>query len=1106
MRGCSSAISFRFFSWSLWVIVCLGFSSLCAQSTEGLPLEPVIAPASDEADVGLRMMRVEDDLEGALVAAEPLLANPVAFHVDAKGRVFVCESFRQNKGVTDNRQHDEAWLDDDLAAQTVEDRIAYHQKHLGDQAITYMQQDDRIRLLTDRDGDGKFDESHVFADHFHALEEGTGADVLEYQGKVYYTCIPNLWLLRDTDGDHRADVRTSLHSGYGVRVAFRGHDLHGLRMGPDGRLYFSIGDRGVNITTPDGKFVNPESGAVFRCELDGSKLEMIHTGLRNPQNLAFDDFGNLFTADNNSDSGDRARWTQILEGGETGWRMYYQYLADRGPFNREKIWHPYHEGQPAYIVPPIANLSDGPSGLEYYPGTGFSDDYRGRFFLVDFRGTASQSGVRSFRVEPQGAFFRVTDESQPLWGVLATDIQFAPDGGLYLSDWVEGWNGEGMGRLYRFQSKSKSHDPIIGQVKTQLADDFTSYSPTQLLPLLNSPDQRVRLKAQWELAAQDARDALEFTALSGPSLLARLHGTWALGQIARTNPDARDAIRSVYQKLLTDSEAELRTHAAHGLGDLPGTPAEWLRSKLADESARVRYAAVMSLGKLRDHGAFEAIISLTAENNDRDPILRHGAIMAMSQIASDTDLASLSKHRSAAVRLAATVALRRQGSSQIAVMLSDANPLIVREAATAIHDLPIVDAMPALARLLDQPELEDATLRRALNANLRLGLPENAQRLANYAAREEAPEAMRREALVMLGQWAQPQPRDRVLGMWRPLAARDGRPAADALRPHLAELSGSTSAIQLEVARMAGALGLPEASPLLARLARDDNFNPAQRAEAIEALARLAAESHVDTLTAVVSDRHLEVRTAALAALARHLPNIATPYLLKAAQSGEVTERQTAIEGLGSIDSPQAVDLLSVLMQQLLKNELPPELHLETLTAATAKSDPRLAQSLKDYQNSLDSSNPADAYRESMFGGDAERGKKIFLERSSVSCLRCHRVRDEGGLVGPELTQIGATKDRRYLMEAIVTPDRAIAKGFESTIIINDEGQIFTGIVRSESETELTLMDSAGNTTSIDKATIDERQVGRSAMPEDLMKKLTKAELRDLVEFLSQLK
>src|SRR5262249_46340250 len=157
----------------------------------------------------------------------------------------------------------------------------------------YEKAHDRVRLLEDTKGTGKIDKSTVFADGFHHAADGLGAGVLARKGNVYYTCIPDLWLLKDTKGSGKADVRESLSTGYGVHVAFVGHDMHGLRVGPDGRLYFSIGDRGLNVKTREGKTLfYPDTGAVLRCDPDGGNLEVVATGLRNPQELAFDQYGN----------------------------------------------------------------------------------------------------------------------------------------------------------------------------------------------------------------------------------------------------------------------------------------------------------------------------------------------------------------------------------------------------------------------------------------------------------------------------------------------------------------------------------------------------------------------------------------------------------------------------------------------------------------------------------------------------------------------------------------------------------------------------------------------------------------------------------------------
>ncbi|HEX6987547.1 MAG TPA: glucose dehydrogenase, partial [Planctomycetaceae bacterium] len=233
--------------------------------------DPPIQPPSDEAERALSAFRVPEGMKATLVAAEPKLANPVAFWIDHEGRYWVCETFRQGNAVVDNRGR-EYWLLDDLAAQTVEDRLAYYRKHLGEEGLkAFSEHHDRIRLLTDTDGDGTVDEATVFADGFNSPEEGTGSGVLTAGEDVYYTNIPHLWRLRDTNGDGVADEREKLLSGFGVRTAFRGHDMHGLVMGPDGRLYFSIGDRGFNVVTKEGeRIAMPDRGAVFRCEPDGS--------------------------------------------------------------------------------------------------------------------------------------------------------------------------------------------------------------------------------------------------------------------------------------------------------------------------------------------------------------------------------------------------------------------------------------------------------------------------------------------------------------------------------------------------------------------------------------------------------------------------------------------------------------------------------------------------------------------------------------------------------------------------------------------------------------------------------------------------------------------
>ena len=1128
---------------------------------------PPIQPASDEAERALAGFRVPEGMTASLVAAEPLLANPVAFSIDEQGRYWVCETFRQGNAVVDNRGR-EYWLLDDLAAQTVEDRLAYYKKHLGEEGLKpFSEHHDRIRLLTDTDGDGKVDKSTVFADGFNAPEAGTGSSTLKVGEDLLYTNIPHLWRLRDTNGDGVADERETLLSGFGVRVAFRGHDMHGLVMGPDGRIYFSIGDRGFNVVSKEGeRLAMPARGAVFRCEPDGSNLEVFASGLRNPQELAFDDYGNLFTGDNNSDSGDKARWVYVAEGSDSGWRMYYQYLDDRGPWNREMMWLPHEtpaldreiatgiptgvevkDIQPAYILPPVANVGDGPSGLTHYPGVGLSDRYEGHFFLCDFRGTPNNSGVRSFAVKPKGAGFDLVDSHEFLWSILATDVDFTPDGRLVVSDWVNGWNGEGKGRLYAFSDPD--HVGEAAESAKLLAEDFRQRQRDELISLLGHRDRRVRQSVHLALVSQltdsdfNSRRLQETVAmLSGRgqchfawacAIKARRdmvqRGTWkvpALGAVVRmldlVEADVRATVVRAYGDILGSSKRIASRSRGGGLGQpqslsslAPLEHAGRLVALLGDDDLHVRAHSAFALGHVGRQEDIPALLALLDEKGNDDPVIRNAAAGGLAGIVHGSrkpesaawQLAELARSANAPARRAAVVALRRSGSPFVGKFLNDDNATVVTEAARAINDepretLPNPETMQ-LAALASRDGLNDPTLRRVLNANFRLGGQANAEAVARIASDEATPHRIRIEALTELSLWANPPETDRVTGMYRPIEPRDAAFVAGIVRPHLGKLlAAADSGVRQAAIELATVYKIDDAAPTLREFVSNTERGDSERIAALEGLAAIGADDLNAILSRAVEDRSAALRGEARSIWARHDPEAALPALERTIADGEIIERQSAIATLAEIGSPAADAILARLFDRFVSGQVPREIGLDLVEAAGKRQS--LAGRLAAYESGIDPGDKLARWQLSLAGGDAERGRDIFLNRSSVSCLRCHKVEDDrGGEVGPSLKKIGAEKDRDYLLEAIVAPNARIAENFESVIVVTSEGRVITGVKRAEDDRTLTLITAEGQGIVIPKDEIEDRAAGKSAMPEELVEHLSRRDVRDLVEYLA---
>lgn len=1080
------------------------------------PLPPEIAEASQEPSDAMAAIRVPDGWKITVWAAEPEVANVVAFDIDDRGRIYVCETFRQDRGVTDNRGHDQEWLRADLASRTVQDRIDYHKRLLGEQAVTYAQHDDRVRRVSDTDGDGRADTSVIVADGFNHLEEGTGAGVLAVGNDVFYTCIPKLWKLVDKDGDGRADERVVLSDGYGVRVAFRGHDMHGLIRGYDGRLYFTIGDRGYHIRTAEGEVLaDPASGAVFRCEMDGTGLEVFARGLRNPQEIAFNDRGDWFSVDNNSDSGDQARIVHLLQDGDTGWRMYYQYLPDRGPFNREKIWEPLNNEQPAAINPPVANFTDGPSGLAYYPGTGFGDKLNDTFLICDFRGGPSNSGIRSFNLETAGATYKLAADTQPIWTCLATDVAFGPDGAMYVSDWVDGWVGLGKARIYRITDPKFADDPVVAEVRELLAGDWTKREVSELSGLLGHLDRRIRLASQWELAARGQAEALSKVAadtVANPK--ARLHATWGLGQIVRQSDPSREAgsessqaAKSVLIDLIGDADSNLQVASLSIVGEQGwAESSKAAQSALKSDDARVRYAAIDALGRLKTATAMEAVLKIAGGDDAGDPAIRHAAAMYLSRAVKSDSISELAKHPNASVRMLGVIALRRMSSGSVAAYLTDSEPRIVLEAARAIHDKPIQFATAALADLIDRPLDSEALARRVLNANYRIGSAESSIAIAKYATRSEASEAMRLEALDMLARWAQPDALDRVLGDYRPLEKRDGQLASKAIDPQIDLLMAAPENVRLKAIEVASELGIKKIAPALVQQIDDANRSSDSRAKALLALARLDAVAAIRLAEGFpAAETRGPLGLASLDVLAQAAAEKSMDRFIAATTNGDNRVQQKAWDILAVQKDTKSAAVISQAIDQYIAGELDARVQLNVIQAAQDRLGEDQAKQLAAKRKEIVSTDPLGPWLDSLAGGDPDQGGKLFFGKTELSCVRCHKVDRAGGEVGPNLTVIGKDRDARYLLESICIPDAKIAKGFETAVIVDIDGNITSGIVKSETDDFVELILNDGSQKRIDQDDIEVRKKGNSSMPADLIKHMTSRELRDLVAYLASL-
>lgn len=1129
-------------SYSLLVFsFCMALLSSCKQEPSSpadkriKQLEPAKAARMAAAvDSVFKPAITDTNLSLKLWGVDSLVISPIAIDIDDDGSLYYTTTNRQKNSEFDIRGHQD-WEIPSIQLQSIEDKRAFLHKYLapenskkntwladlnGDSSHDWRDmtvEKDNVYRLRDTDGDGVADQTQLVVDDFHDEVTDVAGGVLKTPDALFVAVGPDLWRMKDKNGDGLVDEKTSISHGYGIHIGFSGHGMSGVEMGPDGRIYWQIGDIGFNGVDQTGKrWEYPNCGVIARSNPDGSDFEIFAHGLRNTHEFVFDDYGNLISEDNDGDhAGEEERLVYLVNGSDAGWRSNWQYGKYRDPLNNtykvwmdEKMWKPRFEGQAAYIVPCIANYVSGPAGMVYNPGTALSPAFKNTFFIAKFVGNPAQSGVYGFKLNAKGAGFSLGDDTLVVGGILPTGLDFGPDGALYIADWIDGWGTHSYGRIWKLDDKRGAAFAERQQTKALLAADFTNKKTDELGGLLTNADKQVRLKAQFELANRgaDGEEAFKKALTQTGNQLARVHAIWGISQLARKDKKYAQSLLP----LLKDNDPEIRAQAAKWLGDMKYREAgDQLIPLLKDTYSRARFFAAEALGRIAWEPAINPLIDLLRSNNDEDAYIRHAGSLALARIGKADPVINLAKDTSRAVRIAAVVALRRMEHPGIAVFLQDADEFIVTEAARAINDdLSIKGALPALGNLLATTHFtNEALLRRCINANLRVGTPQAIELLVGFAAKEEAPAKMRAEAIDALSTWVKPSVVDRVDGRYRGVIERNAEEARQKTGDALTKLlTNKDATVRLSAVKAVSKLGIQQGAPVLMALLKTDK-EPTVRAQSLKALASLGYAQIGDAIKLAIADKEKAVRIAGIDLIAKMniSKDLMVSLLTEVINTKTTEEQQAALLTLGNLPVQYAQKPLDDLLGKMAAGKLSTNIYLELAEAIDSTRSAELAAKYKKISTGLSSDTLTAAYAGSLNGGDPNKGRRIFYSNQTAQCIRCHSYDDYGGNAGPRLNGVADRLTRQQLLEALVKPSARLAPGFGTVILKLKNGKTISGILNGENSTSIMLKIGDKPNEVISKADVASRTDAASSMPE-MRYLLSKKEIRDVVSFLAELK
>lgn len=516
---------------------------------------------------------IPDGYTLARVAAPPLVQRPIHMGFDEDGALFVTDS----SGNTDKAN--------------VQLRDPKH----------------RVLRLVDRDGDGVFDGSTVFADRI-PFPEG----ILVHDGAVYVGAPPHIWMLRDTDGDHVADERTVWFDGGSIEPC--GNDMHGPYLGPDGYFYWCKGAFSPQShVLANGTTFHSSAAHIYRARPDGSELEVVMTGgMNNPVGLAFSGTGERFLSGTFFDLSGPGKRDGILHAVYGG--MYGK--------KHDRVLDPHPST--GSLLPILTQMGPAaPSGIVMPRSDALG--LRGDLLCSDFnlrRISRHQLSRDGSSFSAATSTFLESDQSD----FHPTDVIEDADGSLLVAD-------TGSWYMICCPSSKVAKPHVLGAIyRIQKVDQTQSEDPRGLELSWGKPDIRwlsderpaVVVRAIEALAKESNIEALRAASSRIPAL-------WSLNQVPG------QAARTAAREFLTEESADVRAVAIHSVGLWRDSAAvEPLIELLADDDDQLRRLAAMALGRIGDRRAVTPL--LNAGSKEIDAFLRHAIIYALYEIGDTNNL------------------------------------------------------------------------------------------------------------------------------------------------------------------------------------------------------------------------------------------------------------------------------------------------------------------------------------------------------------------------------------------------------------------------------------------------------------------------------------